>query len=161
MMRSIQFNGTSITAYYSLDAYRPPRSPVIVASGMSLALGRGQRVAGFSVSDQPEGMVELLVPFFGRHSFTQVTDIYVHDEIFADSDIELVLALPEVRAIVSYTSITDIGLVKLAAIAELVLLDVSGTSTTGKALRQFAKCRKLQELCILHTDVDQEAVDYL
>jgi hypothetical protein len=149
----------SIEAQYAHYQYQPPPTVPVDGTTIMLVLGRGQRVSGFSVQDEPAGWLAWVAPLFDEHCFAPVTSITILDEEFSDADVDLLLAFPEVREIdVSYTSIGDAGLVKLATLDELALLDVSGTRITSASLRSLSDCRQLRELDISDTGADEESV---
>lgn len=154
----------SICAQYGTYAYTPPPSMLGSVDGDSfrIILGRGQKADGFSVVDEPSGYLSWIAPVFDDHCFAQVTEISVRDARFSDSDVDLLLAFPTVRAIdLSDTSITDSGVIKLATMEQLVLLDVSGTRLSDQSLLKLAHCGQLKEVDVRDTDVGEQAVKSL
>lgn len=154
----------SVQAQYGDYKYSPP--PTASAAGdssrLTIVWGRGQRVIGFSVVDDPPPYLMWLVSIVGEQCFAQVTDISIHDERFADADVKLLLAFSELRAIdLSGTAITDDGLAALASIERLAMLNISGTQVSAESLRRLANSKNLKELDIRETNANEQVVEYL
>ena len=154
----------SVQAQYGAYKYHPPPTMrgTFDVSEIAIVLGRGQRVMGYSVVDDPPGYLGWIVPVVAERCFTRVTDIAIYDERFSDADVDLLLAFPGLRALdVSDAAITDDGLKGLATLKQLVMLNVSGTQVSASSLRHLAKCKELKELDISETDADDAIVEYL
>jgi hypothetical protein len=147
--------------YGAYQYYPPPRTLGRDEDGtilFALVHGSGQRVLGFCVVDNPPPYLEWLIPIFGEHCFTRITDIRVYSEQFLDQDVDLLLAFPDLRAVdLSNTAITDAGFLRLISRLKLVELDVSGTKVSADAMRRLADCKELKEIG-LSDPADEEDV---
>lgn len=154
----------SIEAQYAPYEYEPPPSTTGTYPGgtITLILGRGQRIHGFSVRDEPPPHLAWVASVFNEHCFAPVTRITISDAEFSDADVDLLLGFPELREIdLSYTAISDAGLIKLAALDRLTLLNVSGTSVSAESLQTLKRCRELRELDVSDTAADEELIESL
>ncbi|MCI0358520.1 MAG: hypothetical protein L0211_08560 [Planctomycetaceae bacterium] len=156
----LKFEGT-VYALYGDYQYTPPAT-VAVDGGLSLVLGAGQRVHGFSVRDEPSRFQRLLVSIFGEHACAKVSAVYWDTEPVSDNDLQLLDGIPQLRELhVGGTSVTDGGLVQIARLRHLTVLDLSSTRVTSSGIRQLAACTELRELDLSGTDVDEPDVERL
>lgn len=156
-----RYGSASIHAQYGEYRYEPPKMNWIYENGERKLL-LTLRYRGFEIDDDPPRYLEWVIPFFGEDCFARVTDICLTDEEFSDADVELLLAFPDLKVVdVSYSSITDKGLIKLASIEGLVQINVEGTNVTAESLRRLSQCRNLREIDIRETHADDEVVAYL
>jgi len=133
-------------------------NPLDFENTLTLVIGGGQRVVGYVVVDEPPEWIGWAIEMFGDDIGARVTGIYINDERFSDSDVDLLLEFPGLRELdLSDTKITDKGLTKLASLENLVNLDVSQTQVSGRSTRLLANCKGLRELDLSGT-VDNAAV---
>jgi hypothetical protein len=156
-----RFEG-SVQAQYGAYVYEPPLSTRATGGGLSLTFGRGQRVIGLSVMDEPTGLDAWLAPIAGEACLVSVTDVCILNPEFGNADVELLVGFPDLREIdVSDCAISDAGLIRLASIDRLTVLNVRGTRVSGRSLRELAGCRELRELDLRDTQADAERIQRL
>jgi hypothetical protein len=137
----------SVEAQYGEYEHQPPPTMSASPNRISIEMGRGQRVIGFVVMDDPPRSIAWIPAIFGDYCLTHVTDIAICDERFSDADVELLLPFADLRALdLSDAAITDEGLAKLAPLHRLELLRLSGAQVTNASLRMLANFSQLKEL---------------
>jgi len=155
----LKVDGT-IHALYGEYQYTPP--PAIEIGGLSLVIGRGQRVHGFSVRDEPSVFQRLLVPLFGEHAFVRVSEVYWDGEQLSDQDLHLLGQFSHLRELhLSGSNLSDAGLSQIALLRQLTVLDVSSTQITAGGLRHVEFCKELRELDLSGTRVEELDVQRL
>ena len=156
----LQLGGT-VHALYGDYRYRPPPT-IDFGDGPSLVLGRGQRVHGFSIMDEPSSVQRLLVLLFSEHAFVQVSAVYWDAKQVSDNDLLLLEQVPQLRELhLEGTQVSDAGLPQIAALRHLAVLDLSRARVTSRGIRQLELCTKLRELDLSRTEVEEADVEHL
>jgi hypothetical protein len=151
----LKFEGTVVALYGDYE-YTPP--PTITTNGISLILGRGQRVHGFEVRGEPSLLARLLVPIFGEYAFTEISAVYC-DRTTSDDDLVVLAKVPHLRELdVSGTKITDDGMQHILRLKRLTVLDLASTGITERGLMPLAACSELRELDLMGVQVDESVV---
>jgi len=154
----------SVEGQFGAYEYQPtPTSRLELTSGdVVIAYPGGQRIKGYSVSDEPPRLIGWLLPILGEHSVAQITTVDVSDDRFSDEDVDLLYAFPDLRELnLSSTALSDEGLDKVTRFEELQVLDISATAVSGVALQKLSKLKGLKELNIEGIDADDEAIGSL
>jgi len=147
----------TVLALYGDYEYTPP--PTISTNGLSLILGRGQRVHGFSVRGEPSLLARLLVPIFGEHAFTEISAVYFDRASTTDEDLIVLAKVPHLRELdVSGTKITDDGMQHILRLKRLTVLDLASTRMTERGLMPLSACSELRELDLRGIQVDESVV---
>ncbi len=155
----LKFDG-SVHALYGEYRYTPP--PTVAEGGLSLVLGGGQRVHGFSTQDEPSRFQRLLVSVFGEHACAEVSAVYWEGEPDPDDDLQLLQQAPQLRELhLGGTGVTDAGLAQIVRVRQLAVLDLSSTRVTSGGIGQLAACTELRELDLSGADVDEASVEQL
>lgn len=130
---------------------------------LTLIIGGGMRVLGYIVIDEPPPFLAWATPLFGEEVGAHVTEIEIFDERFSDKDVDLLLALPDLKALdLCETSITDEGLTKLAvSLDHLVKLDVYDTEITDRSIRLLSNCKQLRQLDLRETECSEDVAEDL
>ena len=150
----LMFEGSSVFALYGDYEYTPP--PTITDGGLSLILGRGQRIHGFSILDEPSQFERYLVPLFGEYAFTEVSAVYWDEAPVTDEDLQLLARVPQLRELhISGTKVTDLGIQQITSLRHLVVLDLSSTRVTDRGSRQLSACSNLRELDLSGIHLDE------
>jgi hypothetical protein len=139
---------SSVVALYGDYTYTARPTPNF--AGFSFVNGRGQRVHGFTVGDEPSRVIRPLVSLFGEHTFTGVSA--VHWDGVTDADLLLLANVPELRELyLERSNVTDVGIQQITRLRQLTVLDISSALVTESGLRQLRACPNLRELDLAGT----------
>ena len=154
----LQFDSASVIALYGEYEYRPPPN-IDLGDGLSLVLGGGQRLNGFSVRDEPTQYQRFFESILGAHAITQVSIVFWQTDEVTDADLRMLNKAPQLRELyLDGASITDAGISQIIRMQHLVVLGLSDTGVTVDGVQQLTACPNLRELDLRGTEVDDEVI---